>query len=332
MIDIEFTVDKLDELGLLRKHKITGDYYTIYCPIHNNGQERRPSSGILLHDIYKNGRQYTAGTFHCFTCQAVKSLPDLVTYLLEQKHVSKSGFDWLKENIPGFESEDLEFDNLIPEGLVKSLEAKYAVNHIQGLLVKKKQTFVSEEELQSYRYTCEYMYRRGLTDEIINKYDIGVDLNFVPPGRRKPVPCITFPVRDSKGRTLFILRRSIENKFFFIPEDIEKPLYGLYELPKDCKSVDIVESCFNLHTCVKYGRPAVALLGTGTPLQIKQLRSLGVKEFRLGLDPDEAGRRGTKKLKKALSDVAIIWQYEGIPEGKDINDLSESEFNELNLI
>lgn len=139
-------------------------------------------------------------------------------------------------------------------------------------------------------------------------------------------------MRDIKGRSLFIVRRAISIKRFYIPNDIQKPVYGIYELPRGCQSVVIVESCFNALTSVRYGKPAVALLGTGTPYQIEQLKRLGVREFILGFDPDEAGERATRRLKKALKSVALVWQFEGIPEGKDINDLSEEEFNSLELI
>ena len=108
-------------------------------------------------------------------------------------------------------------------------------------------------------------------------------------------------------------------------------MYGIYELPKDCKSVVVCESCFNALTSWRYGRPAVALLGTGNPYQIQQLKQLGVREFILALDPDDAGQRGTEKLKKALRSVAIVYTVSGIPAGKDLNDLTEEEYNQLQL-
>jgi DNA primase len=117
-----------------------------------------------------------------------------------------------------------------------------------------------------------------------------------------------------------------------MPLDVTKPVYGLYELPDNCKSVIVCESCFNALTCWVYGKPAVALLGTGDPYQINQLKQLGVNEFILALDPDDAGIKGTKRLKRALGSNAICWEIEGIPEGKDINDLTLEEFNNLDLV
>ena len=78
-----------------------------------------------------------------------------------------------------------------------------------------------------------------------------------------------------------------------------------------------------------YEKPAVALLGTGNSYQIQQLKELGVNEFVLAFDPDEAGRKATEKLKRALHSVAIVWSYANIPAGKDINDLTKDEFDNL---
>lgn len=331
MIDVVLILEKLESLNLIRLHKITNDYYTIYCPFHSGGQERRPSFGVLLKDQVRNGRKYPAGFSHCFTCGYASSLPDMITEILKARNISKSGYDWLIENIPGFEQTS-DFDYLIPGDLIQGLNETYAVEYVNSLLQKNKPSYVTEEELQKYRFTVPYMYERGLTDEIIDRYDIGVDMNYIPKSRKRPTPSITFPVKDINGNVLFVARRSIEGKFFFLPEGYDKPLYGIYELPKGCKSVDIVESVFNLTTSVKYGRPTICLLGTGTVEQCSELRKLGVQEFRLNLDPDEAGRKGTKRLKRALHDVAIVWEYSGIPEDKDVNNLTKEEFDSLELI
>lgn len=332
MIDVESIIHRLESEGLLRTHKISGDYYTIYCPFHNDGHESRPSCGILLVDQVKNGTKYPAGFTHCFTCGFARSLPDMITELLKIHNISGSGFEWLKENVPGFDGFDVDFEPLLPKDTIMDLNAKYAVDYVYSLSNKPKYNFVSEEELESYRLVVDYMYERKLTDELIEKFDVGFDPNFIPKGRKKAIPCITFPVRDKDGNTLFICRRSIVGKFFNYPENVTKPVYGLYELPEHCQSVVICESCINALTSWRYGRPAVALLGTSNDYQIKQLKMLGAKEFILALDPDEAGERATRKLQRALKDSAIVWRFEGIPEGKDLNDLTKEEFDNLEIV
>ena len=331
MIDVELILEKLQSVGFIRIHKQVGNYMQIYCPFHSDGNERKPSCGVLLHEEYRNGRKYPQGWTHCFTCGYAETLPDMITDLLKLRSISQTGIDWLTQHIPGFVPEfESEFEALIPNTLMSTLNDKYAVDYIQSL-TKPESKFVSESELASYRFTVPYMYERKLTDGIIEKFDVGYDANWVASGKSKPTPCVTFPVRDRDGHTLFICRRSIQGKFFNLPTGVTKPVYGLYELPNDCKSVIICESCFNALTCWVYGRPAVALLGTGNAYQIQQLKELGVQEFILAFDPDDAGQRATAKLKRALKHVAIVWSFVGIPAGKDINDLSKEEFDALEL-
>lgn len=324
-MDVISVVEKLGELNIIRPSRIIGNYYQIYCPIHNDGNERNPSCGILLHDEVRNGQKYPEGLVHCFSCQYAKPLHEMVTDVLKAKHISnKSGLDWLSENVPGFEVS--EFDYLLPQNLMQSLNSQFAVSYIASKTIESAK-YIDPKELENYRYTIDYMYDRKLTDDVISKFDVGVDLEFIPPGAKRKVPCITFPVKDETGNVLFIYRRSIQGKKFFMPQGLDKPVYGLYELDKNSKSVIICESIFNALTCYVYGYPAIALFGTGTTEQIKKLRQLGVYEFILGLDPDEAGVRSANKLKNALMDVAIVSRMRDIPEGKDINDLTKEEFD-----
>lgn len=328
MQDTESIIRKVGDMGLIDIIRPVGDWYMCRCPIHAGGAEKKPSCGISLHDQYRGGKRYPALTLHCFSCSYVGSLADALTQVLKRKGVGQSGLDWLKENIPGFEESSDEFDYLIPQELSQSLQSKYAVDYINTQLLKQSGNYVSEQELASYRMTVPYMYQRGLTDEIIEKYDIGYDAKFIPPGRKKPMPCVTFPVKDLNGNTLFLCRRSIEGKFFHYPQGVEKSVYGLYELPKGVKSVVVVESCFNCLSATRFGYNAVALLGTGTSYEIDQLKRLGVQEFVLCLDGDEAGQRGMEKLKRALKSVALVWTIK-MPVDKDVNDCTKEEFDAL---
>lgn len=327
-IDPETVIRKVGDMGLIDTIRPVGDWYMCRCPIHNMGQERKPSCGISMVEQYRNGRRYPALHLHCFSCGYTGSLADALTEVLKRKGIGRSGLDWLKENIPGFDEEEVDFDYLIPPEMAKVASSKFAVEYLAAQLTPNKYNYVPESELASYRMTVPYMYQRGLTDEIIEKYDIGYDANFIPPGRKKPLPCVTFPVKDKHGNTLFLCRRSIQGKFFHYPQGVEKSVYGLYELPPDVRSVIICESCFNALTAVKYGYNAVALLGTGTAYEIDQLKMLGVQEFILCLDGDEAGQRGMAKLRKALKTVAIVRSIT-MPVDKDVNDCTKEEFDAL---
>lgn len=263
----------------------------VNCPFHKGGQERRPSFGISTVD----------GTCHCFTCGWVGSIDEMISGVFGYQDDGSYGRRWLSRNF-----------------------ASVAVEMRKPLMIKTRRpttrrsvlpvTF-TEEELDSYRYIHPYMYQRGLTDELIDKFDIGYD---------QKTNCITFPCYYEDGSPAFIARRSVVTKFFNYPSDVKKPVYAanlFFGVEKYSYAV-VCESIFNALTCWKYGLPAVALLGTGAATQYDILRRLPVRKLILGLDPDEAGQKGADRIRQHLKGRKIITQFD-IPEGKDINDLDE---------
>ena len=326
-MDMYAILNKLESFGLLRQKKQSGNYMAIFCPFHNNGQEKKPSCGVLLESEYRNGKKYPQGLVHCFGCGYSKNLPDAVADMLKLHNITADAREWILENIPEMDEDAaLDYERLIPSETLEGLTNRYALDYLQTLTDKKK-PYVSEEELASYRYTVPYMYERKLTDEIIEKFDVGFDPKFVPPGRKKPVPCITFPIHDIDGNTLFLCRRSIEGKMYHYPEGTEKPLYGIDMLPTRCKQLFICESIINALTLWSWGYYAVALLGPGNSLQMQQLRMTGADEYVICTDGDEAGHKAAEKLKKVLRKVAITWVVP-MPDGKDVNDLTREEFEQ----
>lgn len=276
------------------------------CPIHNEGQERKPSCGIST----SNKEGVPAGTVHCFACGYTNNLEGMISHCFGRDDNGVFGREWLIKNF-----------------LTISVESRKDLNlDFSRTSISKNQKYVEESELDSYRFYHPYMFKRKLTEEVIDKFDIGYDNHFELNG--KVLRCITFPVRDELGNVLFIGRRSIDTKIFHYPEGVSKPVYGLYELPKDCPEVIVCESMFNALTCYVYGRPAVALLGLGTDAQYEQLKKLPCRKVIAAFDPDAAGARATLRLKKALGKTKLVTSFL-IPEGKDINDLTREEFDNL---
>lgn len=323
---VEFAIDWLDKNSWIRLGSRGQDYQQICCPFHNGGKEKRPSSGILLHDQVRNGKNTHAGFFHCFSCGAARDFSSFLKDLCEARSTTSTGSQQLDDLMHEKPSQD-SMDMLINPDTMSEVLDKYAVESLR-LRVQNKHEFVSEEELAKYRFTVPYMYERHLTDYVIEKYDVGFDGNYVPFGKKKAVPCITVPINDQYGNTLFVWRRAIDYKMFFMPEQVEKPVFGLDKIDKNCKSLIITESIFNCLSAAGWGYQAVALLGTGTPKQYDILRKTGIKEFVICLDPDSAGLRGAKKLREALSGSAFVWTC-NMPEGKDVNDLDKWEFDEI---
>ena len=286
----------INGIYLFNQIKELPDDIMVSCPFHKDGQERKASCGIRKSD----------GWMHCFACGESASLVEMISRCFGINDLGQYGLNWLKNNFLG------EIIN----------SRKFGIDLARGNDQQVLTEFVSDQELNSYRFYHEYMFKRKLTEEVIEKFDIGYDKN---------TNCITFPVKDENGNCLFVARRSVISKFFNYPNDVEKPVYGLYELPKDCDEVIICESMINALTCYVYGKPAVALNGTGTAYQINQLKKSNIRKFILALDPDVAGRKGAANLRKQLAPYKIITEYK-IPEGKDINDLTEEEFKNLKEI
>lgn len=322
MIKIEniyINAQMIDILNLLKTHlslmginklsqiKPGRDNIQVTCPNHANGQEKKPSCGIRTTEA----EDKEVGMVNCFTCGYKASLPVFISNCFGRYDGGNYGKKWLLKHFSG--ETDTSSRKLGLDLTRASSRAKLG------------QDYISEEELESYRYIHPYMYKRGLTDEIIEKYDIGYD---------KKSDCITMPIRDKNGRTLFFCRRSVKTKFFNYPSGVEKPIYGIYELPKDCKEIVVCESVFNALTCVKYGKPAIALLGLGTHEQLIQLNKLPTRLFILATDKDDAGKNARIKIRKYLKNKIVReFDYSSYPQHcNDINDMTEEEFNNLRII
>ena len=313
---------RANDIQYIQKQIDTSKDIQICCPYHNGGMERKPSAGIRKSD----------GLFHCFACDEVHSLPEVISYCFgyENDLVGAFGWRWLIRNFSTVQVEerkdvelDLERNKDNRKHRSFSLDIDRSSN-TDNDTDRNNPGYVTEEELDSYRYIHPYMYERKLTDEIIELFDIGYDKN---------TRCITFPVRDINGNCLFIARRSVDTKFFNYPQGVEKPVYGIYELNKQQDSyseIIVCESMIDALTCWVYGKPAVALNGLGNELQFKQLRQLPCRKLILATDADERGMAARQRIRKNIQNRKLITEYVwDIQAAKDINDMTESQFNRL---
>ena len=167
-----------------------------------------------------------------------------------------------------------------------------------------------------YKIQCVYAY-------FLRKFKIGYD---------SETNSITFPVWDEHGKLVMVTERSVNTKHFYIPEDVIKPVYLLNFIKKEnITTVYVVESQINALTLWSWGYPAIALIGTGSPHQYEVLKKSGIRNYILCFDGDEAGDKGTNRFKKNMSsDVFISTKL--IPRGKDVNNLTKEEFDNLPLI
>ena len=287
------------------KIKDSGDDLMICCPYHKDGKERKPSMGIRKSD----------GLCHCFACGVTRSLPELISDCFGTKDLT-FGYKWLVKNFSGYEVEE-RGDIILDYSRTNNADV-----HNVGTAK------ITEEELDSYRYTHPYMYKRGLTDEIIEEFDIGYD---------KKTDSITFPVKDINGRCLFVARRTIKYKRFYLPKNLEKPIYGLYEVNNISVAasddlIDEVWVCEGLFDCLRlWCNYHYAVAGFGclfSDYQIRQLESLPTRKLVLALDNDEAGRQATERLKSKIKCKIISTVV--LPKGrKDIGECTDEEIMNL---
>lgn len=274
------------------------------CPFHKEGQERKPSFGIN-----KN-----TGECHCFGCGWSGTLSEMISNCFGKDDFGDYGNKWLIRNFLSVAVESR------PDIDVDFCRRKK--------ITSETKKYISEQELDSYRYTHPYMYKRKLTDEIIDLFDIGYDKN---------TECITFPNRDINGNCLFVARRSVKTKFFNYPQDVEKPVYGLYECNICAKTIKnwfpdeiiICESMIDALTCWVYGKYAVALNGTGNENQFKTLRNMPNRKFILATDMDEAGLKARERIRQSLGNKLVTEYVWDINVAKDINDMNKEYFDSL---
>ena len=295
----------LAQHGVNRFHQFrrNGDNVQTSCPFHKNGQERKPSFGV-------NGE---IDRCHCFSCSWSGTIEEMISELYGYQDEGKFGKRWL---VKRFNTVEIETRPNILEnfGGRKNVRNSIRCDNITNGTISN---FITEEKLDKYRYIHPYMSERGLTDEIIERFDIGYDRE------RKE---ITFPVRDIEGRCVFVAGRSTERKFFRLPKGMDKPIYcsHLFRYGTYTRAY-ITESFLNCLTCWKYNKPAMAMIGTGNRKQYEILNKLPVREYILAFDPDEAGRKATERFRKNVHGKIIKELV--YPDNRDINDLQEEFLN-----
>ena len=301
MLKFDLAQHGVDRFHIFRNN---GENVQTNCPFHKNGQERKPSFGV-------NGE---IDRCHCFSCSWSGTIEEMISELYGYQDEGKFGKRWL---IKRFNTVEIETRPNIMEGFHVRNNSNDFNNPCRSDNVFSADKMITEEELDKYRYIHPYLYERGLTDEIIERFDIGYDRE------RKE---ITFPVRDIEGRCVFIAGRSTERKFFRLPKGMDKPIYcsHLFRYGTYTRAY-ITESFLNCLTCWKYDKPAMALIGTGNRKQYEILNKLPVREYILAFDPDEAGRKATERFRKNVHGKIIKELV--YSDNRDINDLQEEFLN-----
>lgn len=297
------TADIIDVLEQLRRDTggkyfkkivVKGDNIQCTCPSHKDGQENKPSCSIYNSDEGETER----GWVHCFACGYNVPLYKMIADIFNEDE--EFGKQWLINRF--------------------STTIYSKPFYLEPLTKEDNKSYHSEAELEQYKYHTNYWATRGISDEVVNRFDLGFDVQ---------QNMVVFPIRDLSGKVAMITKRSVTSKYFYIEEARSKPVYLLYDIIKNnIDKVYVVESQINALTLWTWGYPAIALIGTGAEEQYKILRRSGIREYILCFDGDVAGDSGRRRFIKNMSDEILISVKE-LPRGKDVNDLTKEQFDSL---
>lgn len=298
------------DTGLLRDIKPSGNNILCTCPFHKGGQEKKPSMGVLKSDTRRNGKLYKKGTYNCFTCDATGSIEELVSRMFGKEDGGYYGQKYISKNFVSVEVNQRE---------------KLELNLSRG---KKSDIikYVGEEELDSYRWNHPYHKQRGLSDRVIEYFDIGYD---------KETNTMTMPVRDYTGGTVFVYRRSVEKKFFNNEKGTPRGLYiyGMYEVMKNVHKIDelmVCEAPIDALSAWSNGKYAIATFTAQlTPVQIGIIKQIPVRKLISAYDNDEAGNKATDKLFRLIGGNKIKYRLKFPQYAKDLNDIKTEDWEQL---
>jgi hypothetical protein len=275
------------------------DNIPVTCPSHKGGKENKPSCYIYCR---KDNDKVEYGRVHCFTCGYSVGLPEFIGDCFGQ--TEEFGKSWLVSRFGTVIENDPDYLEPI-------------------ILEKCKKRYMDESILNNYMFYHPYMWQRGLSKEVVDRFGVGYD---------KSHNAITFPVWDESGNLVMITSRNVSTKYFHIEKNKDKPVYLLNFINNDrIDRVYVCESQINALTLWSWGYPAIALFGTGSSYQYDILNKSGIRSYVLCFDGDPAGQKGMSRFITNIRDDVLV-SYVPIPNGKDVNDLSKSQFETLGEI
>lgn len=298
-VNILYHIRDILNNGKLRDIIIKKDELVVTCPNdeHDLGQESNPDCHINLKDDGDIPYLCT----NCFACGSSGNFIKFVAQCFSSTYSYAK--DWLIKNY----------------GIMAY--AKASIGEKINLNKNKKKVYSDASALEKLQDWHPYLAERHLDRAICEKFKVKYD-----PVHRQ----IVFPVFDVKGNLLMAPRRNIDNKFFILGKDQEKPLYGFNVIQKNnVKYCLWVEGPIDMLSCWSHGIPAVASLGAPSEEQIEQINSSCVTTLYLACDNDSAGRTFNLEIKKRLSSRIIVYEIDYPAGKKDPNDLTEDDWENL---
>lgn len=171
---------------------------------------------------------------------------------------------------------------------------------------------------QDMDHRTSWMHKRGITDEVIEKFGIEL-VEDSPVGKG-----IKIPVRNAEGVVLF-------NKYRRDPLSDEKPkyaydrggkvsLFGLHELVSNENDLRTLLTEGEMDCLVAHSKSINALTSTGGAMSFQAEWSwLNSEDTIIAFDNDDAGAQGTVRVLKHCPDARVLL----IPEASGVKDISD---------
>jgi DNA primase len=291
IINILYKLKELLKNEKLKDIRIYDNEIVVTCPNNNHkgGKEHNPDCHISL-------EKDKYGVFHCFGCGISGNFIRFISYCFNSSY--EYAKNWLSKT----------YNN--KQQIFTPIEIK---NNIDIKL--------DESILDNYSNWTSYLEKRKLNREVCEKFNVKYDSI-----KRQ----IIFPIYDINNNLKMLAKRNIDNKFFYMTSGQEKEVYGLNYIKKNnIKKCMLVEGPIDLLTCYCHNIPAIATLGTPSNYQINLINKVGLNYIFIATDNDMMGNKFADLLNQKLN-YSILRKRIQLPKGvKDVNDLSEEQWNDL---
>lgn len=198
----------------------------------------------------------------------------------------------------------------------------------KSIASEQLETYATEYHKALPKEARDYLHERGITDESIDKFQLGF-------GHINGTTWITIPVYDSSGQISYI-------KLRHFPEDApciyDSPVVGkYYNFPAGCETglfneaaingaeeVLIVEGEFDAIISSQHHLPPTVAVPSADVFKLEWAEKLAhAKTIYVWLDNDEVGRRGQEELIKKLSQTCPNSTILTLPAIEGIKDATE---------
>jgi len=287
------------------------------CPICHSGTGKNGTGAFKL---YANGEK---SSWYCYKCAKGGDIFDLIG---EFEHIYGAGEQMRRAaELYGVQPDN----NYTPKTTSKPKAVQPVANKEKTKEpVDYTEMFVAAHKRVNEKEPTEYLKKRGISAELIERFNIGYDGKWRhPEAQTAPFsPRIIVPTSKESYLARDVRPDNEQNKAYskqkvgsvhFLNEEV------LYT--PDKQPVYLTEGEFNALSIIEVGGNAVALGSTSMVKKFLELmkREPPTRQLIIALDNDSGGDKATKELSKGLTDLYISYIVYR-PQGKKYNDANDA--------